>query len=272
MKRIKKYDILQEKIMEDAMAKRRKRKKGGAVSLIIMIIALLVLLVSSIRFIMIQMEYRKGESEYEEIAKVAITTKEKNEEVQIDFDALREINKDVVAWIRFEEPKIINYPVVQGKDNSEYLTITFSGYDNTVGTLFVDVRNQNDFTDKHTLIYGHRMNNGTMFNELDNYKEEAYGKRYPYFSIYTPDGLERKYQIYSTEIVSEVSDIYTCSFTNEQEFKKFLIETRKHAFYNTDTEVTTKDQVLTLSTCTGDNKKERLVVHGVLIETKNQEE
>ena len=255
------------------MAKKRKKKKGGALSLIIMIIALLVLLISSIRFIMIQMEYREGKSEYEEIAKVAISTQNKDDdEFRVDFDALKKINSDVVAWIRFEEPRIINYPIVQGKDNSEYLSVTFSGYDNTVGTLFVDVRNKDNFTDKHTLIYGHRMNNGTMFNELDNYKEEGYGKKYPYFSIYTPDGLERKYEIYSTEIVSEVSDVYTCTFANENDYKKFIKETRRYAFYDTDIDVTTEDQVVTLSTCTGDNKKERLVVHGVLIETKSQEE
>lgn len=255
------------------MAKKRKKKKGGALSLIIMIIALLVLLISSIRFIMIQMEYREGKSEYEEIAKVAISTKNKDDdEFRVDFGALKKLNSDVVAWIRFEEPRIINYPIVQGKDNSEYLSVTFSGYDNTVGTLFVDVRNKDNFTDKHTLIYGHRMNNGTMFNELDNYKEEGYGKKYPYFYIYTPDGLERKYEIYSTEIVSEVSDVYTCTFANENDYKKFLKETRRYAFYDTDIDVTTEDQVVTLSTCTGDNKKERLVVHGVLIETRSQEE
>ena len=53
----------------------------------------------------------------------------------MDFDALRQINPDVVAWIRFDEPAVINYPVVQGSDNSEYLSKTFKGYDNTVGTI-----------------------------------------------------------------------------------------------------------------------------------------
>ena len=240
-------------------------------SLIIMIIALIVLLISAVKFLLIEMEYRKGESEYEEISKAVISIDtDQDEKFRVDFDELMKLNKDVVGWIRFEEPAIINYPIVQGKDNSEYLSITFSGYENTVGSIFADARNKDDFTDKHTLIYGHRMNNGTMFNELDNYKEESYGKAYPYFYIYTPDGLERKYEIYSTAIVSELSDVYKASFENENEFISFLKESKHDAFYDTDVEVSAKDSVVTLSTCTGDRKDERLVVHGVLIETREQ--
>lgn len=82
----------------------------------------------------------------------------------------------MVAWIRFDEPAVINYPVVQGSDNSEYLSKTFKGYDNTVGTIFVNAYNHADFNDRNTIIYGHYMYNGTMFNELEQYHEKVSGK------------------------------------------------------------------------------------------------
>ena len=105
----------------------------------------------------------------------------------VDFDALRQINPDVVAWIRFDEPAVINYPVVQGSDNSEYLSKTFKGYDNTVGTIFVNAYNHADFNDRNTIIYGHYMYNGTMFNELEQYHEKSSFHKYVRIAVQHAD-------------------------------------------------------------------------------------
>lgn len=71
-------------------------------------------------------EYMRAAQEYREIQDVAIDeirTDEKDEaSIVVDFSKLEEINPEVVGWIRFEEPKIINYPIVQGKDNKKYLS------------------------------------------------------------------------------------------------------------------------------------------------------
>ena len=103
--------------------------------------------------------YHKGESEYDDLVKLAVTEDKGEQEngtddqdgsrFSVDFDALRQINPDVVAWIRFDEPAVINYPVVQGSDNSEYLSKTFKGYDNTVGTIFVNAYNHADLMTEH---------------------------------------------------------------------------------------------------------------------------
>lgn len=110
---------------------------------------------------------------YEELRDVVVNDEEKyEEEVSIDFDKLYNVNKEVIGWIRFEEPAIINYPLVQGDDNEEYLYKTFEGYDNIVGCIFVNAANSSDFTDPCTLIFGHRMYNGTMFNKLGKYQDK----------------------------------------------------------------------------------------------------
>lgn len=241
--------------------RRRRQKKGGIVGNIILIVAILVFIVSAFQLGKIYLGYNKGKSEYKELEKVATSTKD--ERFTVDFDALRELNPDVVAWIRFDEPAIINYPIVQGKDNSEYLDKTFQGYENTVGTIFVNVDNSPDFTDKNTIVYGHRMNNKTMFNRLEEYKEEEFYKKYPVFYIYTPDGAEIKYQIYSVGIVKDTSEGYAYQFADDAAFEAFLQTTKEQSMYDTGVELTKDAQVVTLSTCTKDNNEDRLVVHGV---------
>ena len=80
---------------------------------------------------------------------------------EIDFDGLRAINKDIVAWIQI--PGIgVDYPVVQGKDNDHYLHYTFDGKANKAGSIFLDYRNRKDFTDSKVILYGHNMKDGSM--------------------------------------------------------------------------------------------------------------
>ena len=138
----------------------RRKKKGGIISTVILIVAICVFAFSAFQLYKIFNGYHKGESEYNDLVKLAVTEDKGEQEngtddqdgsrFSVDFDALRQINPDVVAWIRFDEPAVINYPVVQGSDNSEYLSKTFKGYDNTVGTIFVNAYNHAEtrsFTD-----------------------------------------------------------------------------------------------------------------------------
>ena len=138
----------------------RRKKKGGIISTVILIVAICVFAFSAFQLYKIFNGYHKGESEYDDLVKLAVTEDKGEQEngtddqdgsrFSVDFDALRQINPDVVAWIRFDEPAVINYPVVQGSDNSEYLSKTFKGYDNTVGTIFVNAYNHADFNDRNT--------------------------------------------------------------------------------------------------------------------------
>ena len=132
--------------------------------------------------------------------KLVITTEktaEGEEKFQVDFEALQEENSDTVAWIRFDEPAVISYPVVKGMDNDLYLTKTFSASDNKLGAIFMDYRNASSFSDRNTIIYGHNLKvGGEMFSQLNAYGVEAFYKEHPYFYIYTPDGKTRTYQVF----------------------------------------------------------------------------
>lgn len=90
--------------------------------------------------------------------------------MEINFDILKSKNKDIVAWI-YSEGTQINYPIVQSKDNDYYLRRLLDGTYNQGGTIFMDYRNNKNFEDYNTIIYGHNMKNNTMFGTLINYKK-----------------------------------------------------------------------------------------------------
>lgn len=157
--------------------------------------------------------------------------------LEVNFDDLKQINPDIVAWIAFDNIDI-SYPVVQ-RDNSYYLSHTFEGKENVAGCIFMDEQNASDFSDNHTILYGHNMKNGTMFGMLKNYKEQEFLEENRYFTIYTPDA-EFRYEISSARTVSVENNLFT------------------------QTDLGEKDRVVTLSTCTYSDDL-RFVVSGVCI-------
>lgn len=251
----------------------KKQKKGWKHQLwnLLFIVAIVVFCISGFQLLKILKGYQKGKSEYSKIRALAIETKkaEKNGEEEevfsVRFDELKKVNPDTVGWIRFHpEPSVINYPIVKGKNNEEYLYKTFSANENTVGAIFMDVSNNAEFMDKNTLIYGHWMRDGSMFRHLEDYQKQEFWENNPFFYIYTPDGKVRTYQIYSCEIVKETSDTYRTMFDSQEAFQKFIADTKELSLYDTGIEVGEEKQVVSLSTCTSDGDENRIVVRGVL--------
>lgn len=250
---------------------------------IILFIAIIVFVFSAYQLFTIFREYHKGTEEYKEVEENVITSVEEEatsetgteettgKQFKVDFDKLLELNEETVAWIRFDQPKKISYPVVQASDNDFYLRRTITGQSNSAGTLFVDMGNAGDFTDKNTFIYGHNMRNGSMFGKLKEYKSEKYCKKHPYFYIYTPDGKVRTYQVFATAIVEDSSESYQIYFEDEEAFADYIAMVREGALYSTEVAVEATDSIVSLSTCTNGARNQRMIVHGVLINTESAE-
>ena len=186
----------------------------------------------------------------------------------MDFDALRKENPDTVAWIRFDEPSIISYPVVKSADNTEYLTKTFTANDNKLGAIFMDMRNSSDFSDRNTFIYGHHLNvGGEMFSGLLEYDSESFCRKHPYFYIYTPDGKVRTYQVFSAGVVKDTADNYKIDYASDAEYEEYLKICQDSSNYRVDVELNAQSQIVSLSTCTNVRDDERFLVQGVLTST-----
>ena len=177
--------------------------------------------------------------------------------VQVDLGKLQQINPDVIAWIWFENENI-SYPVLHGSDNQQYLRTTYEGTPATAGSIFVESMNSPDFSDSHTLIYGHNMHDGTMFGKLKKYRKEGYYEQHAYFQIITLEAHYR-YQIFAFEDVEENSFIYQVPFGDNENFAEFLSNLQEMSIIQPEITVTSSDKIITLSTCSSTGR--RFVVH-----------
>lgn len=252
---------------EEKNGKKKKQKRAAfdVLSGTILIVAVCVFVFSLYQLAIMLIPYHTGGQEYEEIQNLAVTADEDGSGFSVDFDALLEINPDTIAWIRFDEPSIINYPVVKSADNNEYLTKTFAENDNKLGAIFMDMRNSSDFSDRNTIIYGHHLNvSPEMFSRLHLYEDEEFCREHPNFYIYTPDGSVRTYTVFSAGIVNAAANNYDVEFASDEEFEQYIELCRESSNYQVDVEVNAQSQILSLSTCTGDQRDERFLLQGVL--------
>ena len=103
---------------------------------------------------------------------------------------------------------LLEYPVVRGEDNSYYLNHTVQKTYNIAGSIFLDYRNERDFSDSKNIIYGHNMKDGSMFHVLRNYQDIDFFQKHTDMEVYLPDGRILNYQITTCEQVSADSEIY----------------------------------------------------------------
>lgn len=177
----------------------------------------------------------------------------------VDFDGLREINGDIVAWIDFPGQGI-SYPVVQGDDNSRYLKYTFEGQRNSAGCVFEDYRNGKPMTDGNTIFYGHNMKNGSMFGFLKRYLEQEHYEQYPYFDVYTPDGTYRCFIRACCRIPAKEAS-YPTDFSDSGEKEKFVQGMKEQGEYEIADETVPDAPLVMLSTCVGGgNYQDRFAV------------
>lgn len=247
--------------------RQQKRTAFNIGSTVVLIAAVCVFVFSLYQLVMTLVPYYTGGQEYDQIRDLAITAEDNGEGFSVDFDALLEQNADTVAWIRFDEPSQINYPVVKSADNTDYLTKTFVANDNKLGAIFMDYRNNSDFSDRNTFIYGHHLNvGGEMFSELLQYEDESFCKEHPNFYIYTPDGKVRMYMIFSAGVVKDTADNYNITYESDEAFTEYLNICKESSNYQVDVELNAQSKIVSLSTCTNVRDDERFLVQGVLTE------
>ena len=176
---------------------------------------------------------------------------------EINLDALRETNPNVVGWIFLPDCKI-NYPIVQGEDNRYYLKHTWDNQNSHFGAIFMESTNSGDFLDFRTILYGHNMEDFSMFGSLQRYDAEKNWKKYPYVYLVTDEGVLR-YEIYSSYKAKVDSDTYALNLTQEVHRQGFINLTKEAARYETGITPAVTDRLLTLSTCVGDSGARRVV-------------
>lgn len=183
--------------------------------------------------------------------------------IQVDFEVLHSENPDIIAWI-YSEGTPINYPVAQSGDNEYYLRRLTDGSYNYGGTIFADFRNASDLSDLNTLIYGHNMNNDSMFGTLLDYHHQSYYEEHPHLWILTP---ERAYRVDPVAgfVTESDSDTYTL-FDSAEDLQGYLEgAVERSTFAAADLDLAGVERIVTLSTCSYEYTTARYVVVGSLI-------
>lgn len=169
----------------------------------------------------------------------------------IDFETLKQINPETVGWITCEGTNI-NYPVVQTSDNDKYLHTSFDGQENSSGTIYLDANNNKDFSDDVTVIYGHNMNDGSMFAALNKYRDQSYLDANPVFYYHTENAVYR-FDVFAAGELSGY-EAEAGNYSSEEEllakinrFEDTAITKRDVSLINDQNEIS---NIVILNTCT----------------------
>ena len=251
---------------------------------IILIVLICVFIGSGLMLAGSLLEYKQGQDLYEAAAEQLVIPPPKPEPGEgpsdeergplppaIDFEMLASISPDSVGWIWIPDSDI-SYPLVQGRDNQFYLTRTYDGGHNKLGSIFLDYRISGDFKAKNTIIYGHNMKSDAMFGTLEKFRDQAYVDARPEFTILREDGTYR-YRIFSAYVTDALSDTYTYQFGNDAAYTKYLEKITNLSDIIPPVADNASIQmpdpgvpIVTLSTCTSTGRQlDRFVVHGFLI-------
>ncbi|EUC53356.1 class B sortase [Mogibacterium timidum] len=245
-----------------AKSKVKKKKKNRAVDWafrVIIFCLVCVILISGYKVGTALYNYYHSRSGFKEVAKEAKVDPNQFTGI-VDFAALRKQNPDVVGWI-YQKDTIINYPIMRGNNNDIYLHTDIKKKYSVSGSIFMDYRNSADFSDFNTIVYGHHMHDGSMFKSLRGYtKENDYYDSHKTFELITPDA---KYhlQVFASYITPATSDAYKNSFNSEAEKQAFINYARTNSKISVEgVNISTKDRIVTLSTCAYDFDEARYVV------------
>lgn len=186
------------------------------------------------------------------------------EKINVNFDYLKAVNTDTVAWLVVDGTNI-NYPIVQTKDNEYYLKHSFTNEKNKSGWLYVDYRNKVDNSDKNLIIYGHNRINKTMFGTLGNtLDEEWFNNSEDHLIKLVTENATYVYNIFSSYVVP-VETYYLKTEFDKTNFELFIKAMLVRSNFNYNVPFNEINNIITLSTCTGNNDK-RIVVHASLVE------
>jgi len=182
----------------------------------------------------------------------------------VDFSALNSKYPGIVAWMKLEGT-LLDYPVMQYKDNDYFLTRLPDGTNHRSGSIFLDHRNSSDFSDKSILIYGHETKEQDMFGALKNYRNPEFYEANPIIHLYTP---KQDYLIvlFAGHLADPERDHPPLHFEDDEEFLSYIDHLKSISVFKSDVEVSADDRIVSLCTCAYDFSNARLVIVGILVE------
>lgn len=247
----KKKDKMQNKTLEKVL------------TIILIIIFLLGIIFSGYYF------YCRNNNSENSLANIVVDTKQVDNnktERMLQLEKLQKENSDIIGYLEIEDTNI-NYPVLQTDNNDYYLTRNYKKEKASGGSLFLDKDFDLNKPSSNYLIYGHRMKNGTMFEDLMKYTKEDFYKEHQTIK-FTTNNEDVEYEIiavfYSKVYYKSDKNVfryyYFVNAETEEEYNEFVNNSKKESIYDTGKTAKYGDQLLTLSTCEYSQEDGRFVI------------
>ncbi|NOU94523.1 class B sortase [Paenibacillus sp. LMG 31456] len=190
--------------------------------------------------------------------------------VRPSFHGLLTVNPDITGWLKIADT-LIDYPIVRAEDNEYYLSRNYKREDAKAGSIFMDFRNDVTTDSSNTILYGHRMKDGSMFGDLKKYMNRDFfetHRRISYDTLYASYDVE----VFSVYYTTTDFNYIETEFSGPEDRLQFYDSIRQRSMYKSEDTLTEQDRLLTLSTCdyTLDPNEGRLVVHGRLVEKQKE--
>lgn len=251
-------------------------KKGGGPWRVVFIVSIVVLVAALAALGGIVYQYWAQQNAYNELDQYANVSEADAgtvalSDLSVDWASLKAINPDIVAWV-YVPGTVINYPVVQGADNDEYLHKAFDGSTGwlaSAGTIFLDAGNAPDFSDRNSALYGHHMNDGSMFASLANLNDQTQFDEHRDIYVLTPQG---NYHLKSFALVDTVGTdaIVQTSFATDGDYRAYLQDKIDRSVVTQSGDVFSASDIkqsMLLSTCEYSQTDGRAVLFAAVVET-----
>lgn len=257
---------------QEKQEKDTTKKKISALDILMYLIIFISIVVFAVCLYLVVpkfLEYQESDTVFQQMQDMTITeynpivndvevdeSVDLSDAIQIDWDAFADT--EIVAWFQMDD---ISYPIMQHDDNSYYLKHLPDGTYNGGGSLFLLNHNNPMFTDQSSFVYGHNMNNGSMFGKLKRYITNE--SKDHLFYIYLPDGTRHVYQFFSVATVYQESKAYTWAFGANESYMEWQNWMLEQSMVDTSCKPSEDARYVTLSTCNGySGTNHRLVVCG----------
>ena len=176
---------------------------------------------------------------------------------------LKKLNPDVKAWIQVPKSNI-DYPVVQGQDDMEYINKNVYGEFELSGAIFLSCLNKDDFSDPYNLVYGHNMKNGGMFADVADFTNKEYFETHQKGKLYLTDATRKIRFFACMKVTAADAKIYHPDGYRKENLKDLLDYIQANAVQYRDVNVTDENSLIALSTCSEAETNGRVVLIGKL--------
>ena len=229
-------------------------KKGfsNILSTILLIVGIALLIAAAIMFAKTQVDYYAQDVINQELASYTTVPEKKDEAPVVDWAGLKAVNSQVVGWIQIPGSQI-NYPVYQTTDNEYYLHTNAKGEWSIGGQIFMDYENNpNGLIDQQTILYGHHMRNGSMFQFIGALNDQSTFNKVETIWYLTPTQTYELEPVFTYHTDEDDDEVRQFNFTSVDEFRSYLKDRLSRAVSSRSdaAEVISRaEHVLTLFTC-----------------------